>query len=589
MQQPSMPKTVSNILAAISPLLVHGASCGQDLGFHIVSWLDAAQQLRQGHYPHWAITPAWNAGEPRFMFYPPLSWLLGAGLTMLMSANAAPTVFIFLVLVAAALNMYRLTRHFVSHEAALLAGAFYIGNPYMLFNAFERSAMAELMASVWIPLLLLAILRERPTARGIAIPLALLWLTNAPAAVMGSYMLALVATLRVADRLLRSRRSKRIPLHDHVRFASTFITGTVLGLALPSFYLVPAAYERRYVQVAMAIIPNMRFQDNFLFDRTADAAHNAVNHTASVLALIVLALAVIVISGLALRSSKPLDRDASNRPLPIATLAAITCLIAYLLVPISTPLWMRLPELAFLQFPWRLLSVLSVVLALALALLLGTIHLRRWVTLAAPLLTLVLSTTAYAFYAQHCEVSDRPATIATLLQSHHGVPPTDEYTPNNADNDVLRTGNPGYWFAATPNAPAPHTIPTAAELNPAIGSDGTPVPTEQTISALAPHRFTFHADRPGFLILNLRDYPSWSVHTTNPNSMERYDAAQVPRDDGLIAVQLNYASDYDIEIEWRRAPQTLIGIAISVFALVGLLFSPILVRRSLRPANPPLA
>jgi hypothetical protein len=563
-------------LAAIFPLLMHSVSCGQDLGFHVVSWLDAAQQLRQGHYPHWAVTPAWNAGEPRFVFYPPLSWLLGAALTMMMPTNAAPIVFTFFVLVAAAFSMFHLTRHFASQNAAILASAFYIGNPYMLFNAFERSAMAELMASIWIPLLLLAILCERPTVRGIAIPLALLWLTNAPAAVMGSYMLALVATLRVADRLLRSSQREHLPWRDHVRFASTFITGTVLGLALPSFYLVPAAYERRYVQVAMAIIPNMRFQDNFLFDRTADAAHNSVNHTVSMLALTVLALTVIVISGLALRSSQPLDRDASNRPLPIATLAAITCLIAYLLVPISTPLWMHLPELAFLQFPWRLLSLLSVVLALALAFLLGTTQQRRWTAFLAPILSFILSATAYTLYAQHCESSDRPATIAARLETRHGVPPTDEYTPNNADNDILRTGNPGYWFASAPNSSAPGTVPTAAELNPAIGSDDTPVPPERTISTPAPRRFTFHTDRPGFLILNLRDYPSWTVHTTDPNSMERYEASQVPRDDGLIAIQLYYPSDYEIQIEWRQTTAAQVGMVISMLSLLGLLLSAVL-------------
>jgi hypothetical protein len=554
-----------------------------------VSWLDAAQQLRQGHYPHWAITPAWNAGEPRFIFYPPLSWLLGAALTMLIPVSAAPIAFIFLVLVGASFSMYRLTRHFASHNAALLASTFYIGNPYMLFNAFERSAMAELMASAWIPLLLLAVLRKRPTARGIAIPLALLWLTNAPAAVMGSYMLALVATLRVADRLVRSWQRERLPLRDHVRFTSTYIAGTALGLALPAFYLLPAAYERRYVQVAMAIIPNMRFQDNFLFDRTADSAHNAVNHTASVLALTILALTVFSISVLGLRAPASADQSSSVKSTPLLTLALLTVAIAFLLVPISTPLWLHLPELAFLQFPWRLLSVLSVVLALALALLLGAIRLPRWVTLAAPLLTLVLSAVAYALYAQHCEVSDKPATIAALLQTHHGVPPTDEYTPNNADNDVLRTGNPGFWFAVTPNAPAPHTTPTSAELNPAIGGDDTPVPPEQTISTPAPRRFTFHADRPGFLILNLRDYPSWIVHTSDANRLERYEANIVPRDDGLIAVQLYYPSDYYIEIEWSRTHGTLLGMAISIVALLGLLLSYLLARRPLRPSHRSLA
>ena len=66
----------------------------------------------------------------------------------------------------------------------------------MLFTAYERTAYAELLAAAFLPLLFAAILRPRPTITGIAIPLALLWLTNAPAAVMASYALALLTLTR---------------------------------------------------------------------------------------------------------------------------------------------------------------------------------------------------------------------------------------------------------------------------------------------------------------------------------------------------------------------------------------------------------
>src|SRR6202008_516335 len=64
-----------------------------------------------------------------------------------------------------------------------------------------------------------------------------------------------------------------------------FSAGGALGLALAAFYLVPAAYERRYVQVAMAIISNLRVEDNFLFGHTGDGPHDRVLHTASLMAV----------------------------------------------------------------------------------------------------------------------------------------------------------------------------------------------------------------------------------------------------------------------------------------------------------------
>ena len=571
-------------LLAILPLLLHGCSCGHDLVFHVQSWLDAAQQLRHGTlYPRWAFTPAWNAGEPRLLFYPPLSWMLGAILTILFPVAATPTIFIFIALLASGLTFYKLASHFVSPDAALLAAALYLANPYMLFNAFERSALAELLAAAWIPLLFLAVLRTRPTVRAIAIPIALLWLTNAPAAVMGCYTFALLATLRVLHALrTRNLQAKSLAL--------TCIAGTALGLALPAFYLLPAAYERRFIQVAMAIIPNMRYQDNFLFTSTADAAHNVVNHTASTLALTLLVLTIATVLTLLL-----LRKRIAHFLAPVlAALAALTVFIAFLLFSLSAPLWEHLPELAFLQFPWRLLTILSAVLALALALLFDafthppTIQLPQAPrkiqlppsarvlppfaqNLAALLLPLALGLFTFHLYAQPCGPDDRPATIAQHLATHHGVAPTDEYTPSNADNDVLRTDNPGYWLSASanPNTPAPNTLPTATELNPNIDTDDNPIPLDQTISAHAPTHLTLNLPQPEILILNLRAYPNWDVTGVGPDTMSIEHYPSPARDDGLITMQLP-RGQRTIDIAWRRTPDQQLGIALSALALIAL-------------------
>jgi hypothetical protein len=614
-------------LLTILPLLLHGPSCGHDQGFHLVSWLDAAAQLRHGHYPRWAISPAWNAGEPRFLFYPPLSWLLGALLTLTLPATAAPIAYIFLSLTASGLTMYRLAREFAAPHAALLASAFYLANPYMLFNAFERSAFAELLAAAWIPLLMLAVLRTRPTVRGIAIPLALLWLTNAPAAVMGSYLLALLATVRVMQAIRRrnSLKPSLLPTPYSLLPGSlslTYLTGTVLGLALPAFYLLPAAIQRRNIQIEMAIIPNMRFQDNFLFDNTADAGHNGVNHAISLLAVAVLAATVLAVTTLLLQRRAESNSNPGApfmrgtwRMSGIATaLTLLTALIALLLFPVSTPLWNHVPELAFLQFPWRLLTILSAVLALTLALILNRIltkpgapHLdsEMWAGAQTPgapsirgfmrmggvattLLALLLPTTLtfllYAHTAQGCELRDLPTSIASSLATGHGVSPTDEYTPNNADNDLLRTSNPGFWLAPSPTDPAPNTVPTPTELNPAANTDDFAVPFNQTLSTPAPHHIQLHTDRPGYLILNLRDYPNWDITESDTNAMSLYHPPHNHRDDGLVALTLYYGSDYTIDIHWHRTWDQNLGLFITCLALLALTLAFFVARSRAQPS-----
>src|SRR5580698_5429888 len=181
----------------ILPLLLRGASCGHDLDFHMTNWMEVAEQWRHGIlWPRWAFTPAWGAGEPRFLFYPPLSWLLGGLLTLLMPVRFVPAVFTFIALTACGLTMPRLAAEWTTPRCALLAAVVFMANPYLLFCAYERCAYGELLAAAWMPLLLLAALRLRISVRSIAVPVALLWLTNAPSAVMGCYLFALIALLR---------------------------------------------------------------------------------------------------------------------------------------------------------------------------------------------------------------------------------------------------------------------------------------------------------------------------------------------------------------------------------------------------------
>ncbi len=317
-------------LIAVLPLILHGCSCGHDFDFHILNWLEAARQFTHGNlHPHWAYTPAWNAGEPRFIFYPPISWTIGAILGLTLPWTWTPIVYTWLALTASGLALHRLVRDFTTPTAALLAATFYVVNPYMLFTAYERTAYAELLAAAWIPLLLHAILREKITIPRIAIPVAILWLTNAPAAVMSCYALALLDVIRLAknpgapyldSEMWASRASATAPAHSNtsntptqspIQLTLNTIAGTTLGLGAAAFYILPAACERRYVQIAMAILPGMRIQDNFLFHRTGEILHDQVLHTASLIAITLITITVAVLAVALVRNTniRPLNRS----------------------------------------------------------------------------------------------------------------------------------------------------------------------------------------------------------------------------------------------------------------------------------------
>lgn len=567
-------------LIAVTPLIFNGSSCGHDFDFHILNWFEASRQFLHGNlHPHWTYTFAYNAGEPRFVFYPPLSWTIGAILGLIMPHAFGgwlwtPIVYTWLSLAAAGLALYYLARDFATPNAALLAAAIYIVNPYTLFTAYERTAYGELLAAAWIPLLLHAILRDRVTIPRIAIPIALLWLTDAPAAVMSCYAFALVAIIRLFTNSSapfvaqphRATGGEQSPLRLFINATA----GTLLGLGLAAFYIVPAAWERRYVQIRMAIIDGMRIEDNFLFHHTADRDHDLVLRTASIVALVVLALvaaAFILIYLNNRRVPHPSQslregwdpRASSNRRPPDApfmrfyrmggvllSLAILTAAIALMLTPISGPIWRHTPEMAYLQFPWRLTAILAAIMAFAIAMALSSLNLKtRPAIVIALIATAILTPATYVIFRQPCYPEDTVQARLAVFHSNQGTDPTDEYTPITADNDALADSNPPFWLAADATADAP----------------------PNSVPGRAPMRLTVTAPAPEVLILNLRDYPAWRI-TRNGALITGRGA----RNDGLIAIPVPAGTSH-IAIAWAHTPDQILGDIFSILSLLLLLLS----------------
>ena len=561
MQKHHRPALVLVPLAAllcILPLVFYGCSCGHDLSFHLLNWQETASQWTHGTlHPRWAFTPAFGAGEPRFVFYPPLSWTIGGLLTLFASALAhltplrpeqtfalTPILYTGIALTAAGFAMLHLARRFVSPAAATLAAVVYLANPYTLFTAYERTAFAELLAAALLPLLLAALLPDPestlPSIPAIAIPLALLWLTNAPAAVIGSYAVAFILLLRIVA-LLRSPAAR--PQASRLLLKTT--AASLLAFALAAFYLVPALLERRWVQISMAILPGLRPDDNTLFHHTSDALHDAVLHTASLLAVTLLAVTAAALT-LAARRTRSAAKASSSTSAPtqnLTTLAILTAAIATLLTPLSLPLWHHLPQLAFLQFPWRLLSLLAPVSALALALTLRSLHLNA-LRLAILSLALPAALGPFAFhnFTQACDPDDTPQARFTHFHSLTGDDPTDEYTPTTADNDSLKPNNPPF------------------RLLPGDVDDDTPPPGTARPGP-APLSLTLTLPRPGLLILNLRDYPTWRV-TVNGT----LDSDRDHRADGLLTLPLP-AGRERIVLSQHTPSAELFGDGLSLAAL----------------------
>ena len=593
-------------VVAVAPQLIRGNSCGHDFDFHLVSWFDCLNSWRHGiPYPHWSPSANYGAGEPRFVFYPPLTWMLGAALGLLLPWNLVAIALTWVLLAGTGLATRALARQMLPEGAATLAGCAAIFSGYALFCVYERSAFGELSGGFWIPLLLLFILRDRDASEpamhrifdGSTLMLALVvagaWLSNVPVGIMASYLLAAVAlAVSILDR-------SWIP-------AARAAIAAALGIGLAAIYLVPAIWEQRWIDVRQATgDPGEMIENSWLFARHANpllSDHDVELRKVSIIAsvMIGIALAGILVSWLRGRKSASELAGRESTPFRINVdrfwipLALIPVAVLLLQLPISLPVWNLLPKLRFLQFPWRWLVVLEAPMAIfaALAVWPGN-SARRWPRIAVVSVCggIFLAFTVFSgrVFFQVCDDEDAVQPMFAAYGSGAGFTGTDEYAPPGADNTMVATGLPFACLVSDPSAilatippgeqtdsgnPAWDAAQGTCEATFAVSPPGASNaqqlnPEHLTLSALIPH--------PGFLILRLRSYPAWRVQVNGS-----LVTAMSTRDDGLMAVPVPPGL-VQLRADWSITSDVFAGRWLSAFAALSITGLCLLSRRLARP------
>lgn len=546
----------------VATFLVRGPACGADFAFHFGSWHDVVNSWHQAiPYPHWATSANFGAGEPRLVFYPPLTWLLGAALGLLLPWTFVPIAVNFLLLTATGFATRALARKRLSEGPATLAGATAIFSGYTLYEVYFHSDFALLSGGAWFPLLLLLLLDPRDV-RGLragnilnryTLPLALvvagMWLSNAPLGLMACYVTAgLSLTMAVQER-------SPVPL-----MRNGIAIG--LGLGLAGFYLVSAVSEQPWVDIVKLFArPDHLIQNRWITSELRGPYQRARGFIEVYMLLLAIGGAATVWR----RGRWPSKQHLQERRWWFALLL-LTLTILFLMFPISRPVWDVLPRLRYLEYPWRWLVVLQAPMAVFFAAAIWPTNRHRQtlvVTLCALFFLsydLVASTNKRFFLP--CGTYYSLANLERALQpGAEGVGGTDEYaSPPNASNGLIPIGLPDACLVSDPllvlsDVLVKSSLATYASRvwSPGLGTCAATFSAEDQRGRPEHLHLVAQIQKAGYLVLRLRSYPAWKVVV---NGQQSHNLPR--RADGLIAVPVPQGR-VDLTVDWVATSDVLLG------------------------------
>lgn len=318
--------------------------------------------LRQGvWYPRWAPDLAYGYGYPLFNYYPPLAYFVTEILHLLSFSfpDAIKATFVIVIFIGAT-GAFSLGRDLFRDDAhpdwagALVAIA-YVFFPYFLIDLYTRGALAEGFAAAFLPWLIFAIRRtvQRQSLGSIVVTAlfaALLVLSHNLTAFLAAPVLGAFAMLELF--WLESSRIKAL---------LALIVAATLGALLSALYWLPLLAEFSLV----AISRQNRELGNIIqysFLTIADIIQTSFAYTYHEapfpLALVPMLLgAITLIFAFIARRGRVV----------FFGIVALICTI--LMIDLSHPIWLGVPAMRSIQFPWRL----SIFVGLGVAVAIGSL------------------------------------------------------------------------------------------------------------------------------------------------------------------------------------------------------------------------
>ncbi|MEA3336126.1 MAG: 6-pyruvoyl-tetrahydropterin synthase-related protein [Chloroflexota bacterium] len=583
---------------AVAPLFSPGYFFdAHDAGHSVFFLVEFDSAIRDGAlWPRWGPDHALGFGYPLWLLYAPLAYfvaeffhLLGLGFT------AAVKVTWALAFVAGGWGMYLLSRRWwgdtsLGRAAALVAALIYVYAPYHLLTISVRAAFAEFCAMAWFPWVLLAFddLIERGGTRRVALAalaLAGLMLTHTASILIFTPLLMAYVGFAVVRRSYRSAIGSH-ERHDpgvaqtsgmaatpetqppqHAGWTSLWqsslsaLVAGLLAVGLAAIFLLPMLLERQYIVQSQWVQGTYSYRQHFVFFNQFLDPFWGFGYSDDPLGIgdgMGFQLGIIG-AGLALAGLVAgLRREAIGRS-TTAFFALATLVLLVLMMPVAQPVWDSVSPLALIQFPWRLLGLVS----LTVAVLAGgaVVNLLRLAnspspfnldTPAAYVMALVVVLSSFPYTApQYTDIRPENESALSIINFETQHP------------DMI--GITVYADAAPTDTPLVGQYRSGQPLEKVVILNGTGQLRGQRVGG-ASVSVDVEATEPLTLQFLTYDFPGWAA-TIDGERVSHGNAAPY----GLITVDLP-AGQHMVEIRHGTTPVRTLGAIISLLSLVFILF-----------------
>ena len=350
---------IISLLFVLEFFLFPGRPASFDSHFHITNIAQFSKIIGSGELPVIWMNNFANYGIPMGIFAHQLTNYLGGVITFVThDPTTSYNILVFIAIFLSNLFLYLFLRFYFSPLASFLGTFMFSFTPYRIFNIYVRGAMPEVFASIFLPLVLIALylfIAKKKVSALFLLTLFIAGLTlNHPMMliVYSSIFIPYLVFLLITDNV-----SRKFKIKNFIAISLSML----LGVLLSSYYIIPLNFEIKYFYYGLIknhIDPSTYLSlANFFDPRWYYFTKNEILTRGHIVQFGLIETITLIIGFIYLFYKKLVQKSKEN--LKTLYLALILAAISiFFTTQFSELFFQKLFFLNSIQFPWRFLSSL---------------------------------------------------------------------------------------------------------------------------------------------------------------------------------------------------------------------------------------